>query len=121
MAAVLADGIDFVLLSLAGADVPPSRARSVTARCRRNGTVPAFTDGRWPTADLHLDARLAAYHGLEAGYGRITGVDLEVRATARGQQPRYRTVTLSGHDGRVEWSPAAVTPNADAAPLRVAQ
>lgn len=121
VAAVLADGIDFVLLSLAGADVPPSRARSVTARCRRNGTVLAFTDGRWPTADLHLHARLTSYHGLEPGYGRITGVDLEVRATARRQQPRRRTVTLAGRGGWVDWSPAAVKQNAGAAPLRMAQ
>lgn len=121
VAAVLADGIDFVLLSLAGADVPPSRARSVTARCRRNGTVLAFTGGRWPTADLHLDARITAYRGLDPGYGRITGVDLEVRATARGQQARRGTVTLSGRGGRVDWSPAAVNQDAGAAPLRVAQ
>jgi len=123
VAAVLADGIDFVLLSLAGADVPPGRARSVTARCRRSGTVLAFTDGRWPTADLRLDARVMAYRGLEPGYGRITGVDLEVRATARGQQPRRRVVTLAGRGGRVDWTPTAATPasTAGTSPLRMAQ
>ncbi|NKS78771.1 hypothetical protein GS539_24850 [Rhodococcus hoagii] len=118
---MLADGIDFVLLSLAGADVPPSRARSVTARCRRNGTVFAFTDAAGRPPICNLDARITAYHGIEPGYGRITGVDLEVRATARGQQPRRRTVTLSGRGGRVDWSTAAVNQDAGAAPLRVAQ
>lgn len=34
VAAVLVDGVDVVLLSLGGADVPPSRARAVTARAR---------------------------------------------------------------------------------------
>ncbi|WQB72188.1 hypothetical protein SCD75_02690 [Prescottella equi] len=73
MAAVVVDGIDLVLLSLGGTDVPPSRARSVDARVRRNGAVLIVTDGRWPSVDLRLDARVLGYRGLDAGRGRITG------------------------------------------------
>lgn len=45
---MLADGVDLVVLSLGGVDVPPSRARAVAARARKNGTILAVTDGRWP-------------------------------------------------------------------------
>jgi len=121
VAAILADGIDLVLFSLAGADVPPSRARAVTARARRNEAVLAFTDGRWPSTDLQLDARVTRYRGLDAGRGRITDIDLDIRATARGQQARHRTVTLTGRGGHVDWTPAATSAAAAAAPLRIAQ
>lgn len=117
----LINGLDLVLFSLAGADVPPSRARAVTARARRNGAVLAFTDGRWPSTDLQLDARVTSYRGLGVGRGRITGIDLDIRATVRGQQARYRTVTLAGRGGRVDWTPAATSAAAVAAPLRIAQ
>ncbi|MGW9567010.1 hypothetical protein [Prescottella equi] len=121
VAAVLVDGIDLVLFSLAGADVPPSRARAVTARARRNGAVLAFTEGWWPSTDLQLDARVTRYRGLDAGRGRITGIDLDIRATVRGQQARHRTVTLTGRGGRVDWTPAAPSATTAASPLRIAQ
>ncbi|OUS97452.1 hypothetical protein CA951_03155 [Rhodococcus sp. NCIMB 12038] len=120
VAAVLVDGIDLILVSLAGADVPPSRARAVTARARRNGAVLAFTGGRWPATDVHLDARVAGYRGLEPGYGRITGIDLDVQVTTRGGHPRHRTVTLSGRGGHVDWIQATDDSGA-IAPLRMAR
>ncbi|WP_442241037.1 transposase [Rhodococcus sp. TAF43] len=62
---------------------------------------------RWSLAstDLQLDARVARYHGLDTGYGRITGIDLDVQATARGRRPRRSTITLAGRGGRVEVEP----------------
>ncbi len=103
VAAVLVDGIDLVVLSLAGTDVPPSRARAVTARARRTGAVLVVTDGHWPTVDLHLDARVAGYRGLGAAGGRITGIDLTVEVRARGQQPRRADVAVTGQSGGVAW------------------
>ncbi|MET4614146.1 hypothetical protein ABIC28_005159 [Rhodococcus sp. PvR044] len=117
VAAILVDGLDLVVLSLGGIDVPPSRARAVTARVRRNGAVLVITDGRWPTVDQHLGARVAGYRGLEVGHGRITGVDLAVEARARGQQPRRATVAVTGQAGAVTWT----TTDARPAALKVAQ
>lgn len=117
VAAVLVDGIDLVLLSLGGADVPPSRARSVDARVRRNGAVLIVTDGRWPSVDVQLDARVAGYRGLGVGRGRITGINLAVEARVRGQQPRRATIAVAGRSGEVEW----VTSHAGPVALRAAQ
>lgn len=117
VAAVLVDGVDLVMLSLGGLDVPPSRARAVTSRARRNGAVLVVTDGRWPTVDLQLDARVAGYRGLEVGHGRITGVELAVEARTRGQQPRRATVAITGQAGTVTWTTTRTGPAA----LKVAQ
>lgn len=117
VAAVLVDGVDVVLLSLGGADVPPSRARAVTARARRNGAVLVVTDGRWPAIDLQLDARVAGHRGLGTNGGRITGLDLEVEARPRGQRPRRATVAITGQSGDVTWATTQIDPT----PLKIAQ
>jgi hypothetical protein len=45
-AAILLDGMDLVVLGLAGADVPPTRARAVLARARSKGACLVVTEGR---------------------------------------------------------------------------
>ncbi|QBJ96848.1 hypothetical protein ERC79_13470 [Rhodococcus sp. ABRD24] len=94
VAAALVDGVDFVLVSLGGADVSPSRARAVTARARRNGTVLAVINGRWPTVDLQLNARVAGYTGVGKCWGHSGARTEELsrplrprRAQGRGQRP----------------------------------
>ncbi|WP_458682703.1 hypothetical protein [Prescottella equi] len=104
VAAVLVDGIDLVVLSLAGANVSLSRARAITARTRKNDAVLVVTEGRWPTVDLHLDARVVGYTGLGEGYGRITGVSLDLAATVRGRQPRRARIHIGGGQGVVSWT-----------------
>ncbi|MDH6285102.1 hypothetical protein [Prescottella agglutinans] len=104
MAAILVDGVDLVVMSLGGVDVPPSRARAVAARARRNGTVLVVTDGRWPTIDLHLDARVAGYTGLDEPARRITGIRLDVEATARGRQTLRASIDVRGGRGAVAWT-----------------
>ncbi|RZL20783.1 MULTISPECIES: hypothetical protein [unclassified Rhodococcus (in: high G+C Gram-positive bacteria)] len=46
-AAILLDELDLVVLGLAGADVPPTRARAVIARARTKGACLVVTEGRW--------------------------------------------------------------------------
>ncbi|WP_132471965.1 hypothetical protein [Rhodococcus sp. SMB37] len=109
VAAVLLDGIDLVVLSLGGANVPPSRARAVTARVRSSGAVLIVTDGSWPTVDLHLNAQVAGYRGIDTDRGRVAGFDVAVHARMPGRQPHRGVVTLTGHSGGVTWGsgPAA--------------
>lgn len=83
VAAVLIDGMDLVVLGLAGRAVPPNRARAVTARARHRGCTLIVTDGDWHGASVRLEARVCGYEmtGVrQCGFGRISGVRLSMRA-----------------------------------------
>ncbi|MDH6288207.1 hypothetical protein [Rhodococcus opacus] len=115
MAAVLADGLDLIVVGLGDRDTPPSRVRAVTARARRAGAVLAV-DGRWPNVDVRLRAEVAGYHGLRGGRGRVTGLDLDVEAVTRGHRPRRARITIAGCGGHVEWTSATEHPVAKMTP-----
>ncbi|MCH9721956.1 MAG: hypothetical protein K0U67_07860 [Actinomycetia bacterium] len=90
VAAVLMDGMDLVLLGLAGRRVPPPRIRVVVARARQRGCALLVTGGDWPGASMRIEARVRGYEitagtaGVPvAGCGRIGGVRLSVRARGR--------------------------------------
>lgn len=90
VAAVLMDGMDLVVLGLAGRSVPISRARAVVARARQRGCTLLVTGGRWEGASMRMDARVSGYEiagsrtGLPvAGCGRISAVRLSIRARGR--------------------------------------
>lgn len=91
IAAVLVDGMDLVVLGLAGTAVAPSRARVLAARVRQRGCALVVTDGDWPGAPLRLEARVRGYDtsmGGLPGCGRVSGVRLAVRGTGRGARGR---------------------------------
>jgi hypothetical protein len=90
VAAVLMDGMDLVVLGLAGRSVPGTRARAVVARARQRGCTLLVTGGQWQGASMRMDARVSGYEivgsrvGVPvAGCGRISGVRLSVRARCR--------------------------------------
>ena len=60
--------------------------------------------GRWPGADIELDCRAEAWHGAEAGHGRLRSREVVVRAVGRGAAARPRTarLLLPGPGGPVE-------------------
>lgn len=87
VAAVLIDGMDLVVLGLAGRSVPPTRARAVVARARQRGCALLVTHGEWQGASLRMHARVSGYEiaGGGAGQpmapgGRISKVRVSVRA-----------------------------------------
>ncbi|WP_137726175.1 hypothetical protein [Prescottella subtropica] len=110
VAATLVEGIDLVVLDLGGADIPPTRARAVTARARQHGAVLAVTNGRWPAIDVHLDAQIAGYTRVPGRRGRVTGITLDITATARGRQARRARVDLTSTHSDVDWQVAATSP-----------
>lgn len=90
VAAVLLDGMDLVLLGLAGRRVPTTRARAVMARARERGCTLLVTGGDWQGATMRMEARVRGYEitagraGVPvAGCGRIGGVRTSVRARGR--------------------------------------
>jgi hypothetical protein len=90
VAAVLMDGMDLVVLELAGRSVPGTRARAVVARARQRGCTLLVTGGQWQGASMRMDARVSGYEivgsrvGVPvAGCGRISAVRLSVRARCR--------------------------------------
>jgi hypothetical protein len=117
--AALLDGVG--LVALAGADrMPPGVRRSLAARARQRGSV-LLPLGRWPGAEVELDCRVEAWHGAEAGYGRLRAREVVVRAAGRGPAARPRTarLLLPGPDGGVAQALADLTVGMRAAGIRV--
>ena len=90
VAAVLMDGMDLVVLGLAGRSVPATRARAVVARARQKGCTLLVTGGDWQGASARLEARISGYEvtGVSGGRptpggGRISRVRLAMRARGR--------------------------------------
>ena len=105
VAAILLDGMDLVVLGLAGAAVPPTRARAVVARARSKGACLVVTEGRWEGADIRIDSHVAGYVGIGEGYGRIAGFSVDIEVSCRGIRPRSARFDLSPAGGVVGWTP----------------
>jgi hypothetical protein len=71
--------------------------RKLSARSRQRGTVfmPFLTGGaRWPQADLRLAVEPGPWSGIGAGYGRLTGRQVTVTVSGRGEAVRQRSSRL---------------------------
>lgn len=90
VAAVLMDGMDLVVLGLAGRTVTATRARAVVARARQKRCTLVVTRGEWQDASIRLDARVCGYEMTTPvpGCGRISRVRLSVRARGRAVRSR---------------------------------
>lgn len=96
VASVLLDGMDVVVLNLAGASVAPSRAKVLAGRVRKQSSTLIVTGGRWPGVRTSIDAEVTGYrnslsHSISgsgvgrSGLGRIGGMRLRVSAQTRGR------------------------------------
>jgi hypothetical protein len=93
VAAVLMDGMDLVVLGLAGRSVPATRSRAVVARARQRGCTLLVSGGQWQGASMRMDARVCGYEiagsawsggGLPVpGCGRISRVRVSIQARGR--------------------------------------
>jgi hypothetical protein len=90
--AALLDGVDIVVLATPGG-ISAQVASRLTARARQRGVV-LVSVGRWPGADLVLEATGTAWHGLGQGRGRLRSRETEVVAHGRGAATRARRVHL---------------------------
>lgn len=90
VAAVLMDGMDLVVLDLAGRSVSAGRARALVARARHRGCTLLVVRGEWQDASLRIEAKVCGYEmavgsgGIPLpGYGRLRRVRLTVCARGR--------------------------------------
>lgn len=90
--AALLDGVDIVVLATPGG-ISAQVASRLTARARQRGVV-LVSVGRWPGADLVLEATGTTWHGLGQGRGRLRSRETEVVAHGRGAATRARRVHL---------------------------
>ena len=117
IASVLLDGLDLVVVGLAGISVSAGRSRILAARARGKGSTLVVTGGGWSGPTLRIDSSVAGYSGLGRGRGRLCSVHLDVRVDARSAQARTGRLDLCPHNGRVEWiAPESDSPRVQAAP-----
>lgn len=121
IAAVLLDGLDLVVLDLAGRSVPPGRTRVLAARARNKGATLVVTGGVWSGPLLRIDTRVSGYSGLGRGRGRLCSLQLDVRVRTRSVGTNIGRLNLCPGVGRVEWSiPESDSPDTADAPVREA-
>lgn len=95
VAGVLAEGLDVVVLRARTAlALSPVRARPLLARIRKGDAALVAVNIEVPSPALTVTGTLAAFHGIGRGTGRIRGIDINVRAEAKGQRPASAVVTL---------------------------
>lgn len=95
IASICIDGIDLVISTVRGRDVPPTRARSILARTRTHAGVFAITDGRMPGLDLTIASQPVAFGGIDGGRGRIRSITIDTAVHGRGITPRTGRFTLT--------------------------
>lgn len=109
-ASVCLDGIDIVITTLGGIDVPPTRARALLARCRSHASVLICTDGRIPGLDLTIESRPVKVSGIGQGRGRLRSITIETSVHGRGTPIRTGRYTLTaqafGAEPQLSWAPA---------------
>lgn len=123
-ASICLDGVDLVVTTVHGRDVPPTRARALVSRNRGHGSVLVLTDGRMPGIDLTIASAVHSYGGIEQGRGRIRSITLETTVHGRGTRQRTGRYTLTapsfGEQG-LRWTPAPATDLSARRPLAAAQ
>nr|WP_289624454.1 hypothetical protein [Corynebacterium afermentans] len=95
VAGVLAEGLDLVVLRTRSPfQLTPVRARPLLARIRKGQAALVCVNVEVPSPALTVTGQLAQFHGIGRGIGRITGIDFDVRAQAKGYRPASARVTL---------------------------
>ncbi|MCG7279133.1 hypothetical protein MHJ95_09075 [Corynebacterium imitans] len=95
VAGVLAEGLDLVVLrTRTELRLSPVRARPLLARLRKGNAALAAVNVAVPSPALRISGQVAQFHGIGRGTGRIRGIDVRVRATAKGWPGATATLTL---------------------------
>ncbi|QPK79629.1 hypothetical protein G7Y31_02655 [Corynebacterium lizhenjunii] len=84
----LAEGCDLVIHHGPQVKLSPTQARPIAAKVRAGRAALLAVGPRLPGPAVELQAEVTTYRGIGRGRGRITGLDVEVRARAAGTTRR---------------------------------
>lgn len=93
--AVLCEGLDMVVYrSPAPLALSPVRSRPLLGKLRTGRAALMLVGATVPSPALAVTGRVEQFRGIGQGTGRITGLDIRVRAQGKGAQPMSGTVTV---------------------------
>ncbi|WIM68173.1 hypothetical protein QP027_01880 [Corynebacterium breve] len=91
---VLVEGLDLVVYRGAAAQLSPTRARPLLGKLRAGHAALLLVGTQVQSPTLTVEAEVTAFRGIGQGSGRITGMDIAIRAEAKGYRPGRGTVAL---------------------------
>ncbi|MDN8595323.1 MULTISPECIES: hypothetical protein [unclassified Corynebacterium] len=95
IAGVLAEGLDLVVYrSLAQLALSPVRCRPLLGKLRTGRAALMLVGATVPSPALTVTGEIQSFRGIGRGTGRITGVDIRVRAQSKSTHPASATVTV---------------------------
>lgn len=104
--AVLTEGLDLVVFrSPVELALSPVRCRPLLGKLRKGRAALMMVGATVPSPALTVTGDVEAFHGIGRGTGRITGVDIRVRAQSKSAHPASATVTVG--QARAATVPAA--------------
>lgn len=92
---VLCAGLDLVLYRGPELALSPTRARPLLGRLRSGTAALLMMGTRVPAPALTVESEITGYLGIGPGRGRIRGVELELRVSAKGRAPVHGQVLIS--------------------------
>lgn len=95
IAAVLTEGLDLVVYrSPAQLVLSPVRCRPLLGKLRKGRAALVMVGATVPSPALTVTGDIQSFHGIGRGTGRITGVDIRVRAQSKSAHPASATITV---------------------------
>lgn len=95
IAAVLTEGLDLVVYrSPVTLALSPVRCRPLLGKLRKGRAALMMVGATVPSPALTITGDIQSFHGIGRGTGRITGVDIRVRAQSKSAHPASATVTV---------------------------
>lgn len=95
IAGVLVEGLDLVVFrTRARVELSPVRARPLLGKLRKGRAALMLVGATVPSPALTVTGDIQEFRGIGRGTGRITGLDIRVRAQPKSAHPASGTVTV---------------------------
>lgn len=103
IAGVLVEGLDLVVYrTRTRLELSPVRARPLLGKLRKGRAALMLVGATVPSPSLTVTGEVSEFRGIGRGSGRITGLDIRVRAQSKSAHPASGTITV----GAAEPAPA---------------